>query len=374
MSKKAVVIGAGIAGLAMARALAKKKYAVTVVDRDGVATGASIRNFGMVWPIGQPDGFLYETALQSRDAWKEISNTGACWSEAAGSMHLAYAPDEWQVLQELAAVFTPNRPVRLLTPGAVALRSPFVVQHGLLGALYSEDELIVNPRQAIRAIPAYLAEQYGVTFKWRCAATEVNGNRVVTGNGESLDADLVIICSGADLEALFPSEYNQIPVTKCQLQMMRLRAPVMEKRMGPALCGALSLAHYNSFKQAPSLPALRNRFNTEMQEYIASGIHVMVAQNEAGELTVGDSHEYGLHPEPFNQQNINELILNYLARFAGFPGYSVAETWTGVYTKLTNGEPWVFLSPQPGVYLFNGLGGAGMTLSFGAAEKELFKI
>ena len=51
MNKTAIVVGAGSVGLATARALALKGYAVTVLEKDVQAVGASIRNFGMIWPI-----------------------------------------------------------------------------------------------------------------------------------------------------------------------------------------------------------------------------------------------------------------------------------------------------------------------------------
>ena len=106
-----------------------------------------------------------------------------------------------------------------------------------------------------------------------------------------------------------------------------------------------------------------------MSEYIDWGIHVMVAQNEMGELTIGDSHEYGKTHDPFDKNEINTLILNYLKKIARFKNWNVKESWNGIYPKLTNGDTELFMSPEPGVYIVNGLGGAGMTLSFGYAEE-----
>src|SRR5580658_10943619 len=100
-SRSAIVIGAGIVGLATARALSRRGFAVRVFERSEKAVGASIRNFGMIWPIGQTSGKMYERAIRSREIWKEVSVAGHCWAEPAGSLHLAYAADEWQVMEEL---------------------------------------------------------------------------------------------------------------------------------------------------------------------------------------------------------------------------------------------------------------------------------
>src|SRR6516225_3887409 len=104
-SRSAIVIGAGIVGLATARALALRGFSVKVFERSEMAVGASIRNFGMVWPIGQPCGKMYNRAIRSREIWKDLSSKADFWSEAAGSLHVAYHADEWLVLQELAEVF-----------------------------------------------------------------------------------------------------------------------------------------------------------------------------------------------------------------------------------------------------------------------------
>ncbi len=122
MHKTAIVVGAGIVGLATARALAARKYEVKIFERNARATGASIRNFGMVWPIGQPDGKLYERAMLSAGIWKQICNEANIWHDEVGSLHLAYNEFEWKVLCELAEVYS-DRQYRLLLPDEVAQHS-----------------------------------------------------------------------------------------------------------------------------------------------------------------------------------------------------------------------------------------------------------
>lgn len=372
-NRSAVVIGAGIVGLATAYALAKRNFAVTVLERSHKACGASIRNFGMIWPIGQPPGKLYEYALHSRRTWEHLCKEAGIWCNGSGSLHLAHNQAEWRVLQEVYELYSHERPLRLLSPGEVAIHTPAACANNLLGALYSQQEAIVDPREAIAALPTYLAERYNVVFQWGRCVTYIADQTAYVGLREEYPADLVVVCSGADLETLYPEVFASLPVTKCKLQMMRFEPPA-QLNIGPSLCGGLSLVHYNSFKLAPSWSQLQAHFAKEMPSYLDWGIHVMVSQNRKGELTVGDSHEYGLSPDPFDRQFINEMILAYLQKFALVNNWKLLETWNGVYAKMTNGQSHVFLSPEQGVYIINALGGAGMTLSFGLTEEIIRAI
>lgn len=366
-SKKAIVIGAGIVGLAMARSLALRGYSVTVFERNERAIGASIRNFGMIWPIGQPDGMLYQRALSSRAIWKEICTEVRLWHEAAGSMHLAYSELEWQVLQEFAAQ-NKHRPLALLSPAGVAQNSKAANLDGLTGGLYSDDELIVESRVAIERLPLFLKEKYGVLFYFNTAITAIRHPCVYAGE-KVWFADEIFVCSGADFETLYPQFFLQQPITKCKLQMMRIAPQPGNWRIGPALCGGLSLTHYKSFASAPSLLQLQLHYSNTMPDYLKWGIHVMVSQNGEGALTVGDSHEYGAVHDPFDKTFINDLILQYLQRFVKLKSWDLQQTWNGIYPKLTNGATELLLQPEAGVTIVNGLGGAGMTLSFGLAEE-----
>ncbi len=366
--KSAIIIGAGIVGLATARALAVRGYKVKVFERSQQASGASVRNFGMVWPIGQPTGELYETALRSRAIWKESCTEAGIWHNENGSLHLAYHNDEWAVLEEFVAENQAVRPaVSLLPKKQVRDKSAVAVLKGLRAALWSSDEVIVDPREAIAKLPAYFNEKYGVEFHFGVAVAEVQSGRVRTGGGRWHEADQVFICSGQDFETLYPQVFAKSGITRCKLQMMR--TPAQPARIGASLCAGLTLIHYKAFEKLPSLPGLRSRFEVEMPAYLKWGIHVLVSQNDAGEVTLGDTHEYGLHHGPFDRSELNELIIMYLETFCRLPKPQVAEIWHGIYAKMTDGKNWFHHEPEPGVTILNGLGGAGMTLSFGLAER-----
>lgn len=367
--RTAIVIGAGIVGLAMARALAVNGFTVKVIERNHRAVGASIRNFGMVWPIGQPAGNLYERALRSKSIWKTVCDEAGIWYDAIGSVHLAHHQDEWTVMKELYETFYKDRPVQLLSREETETVCPAAETEGLLGALYSKDEVIINSVKAIATIPDYLTEKYGVEFLWGKCVSYISDTTAYIGSQETHEADLIVVCSGADFETLYPEEFAALPFTKCKLQMMRLAAQPDNWRIGAALCGGLSLIHYKSFLAAPSLLSLKERYENEMQEYVEYGIHVMASQNDAGLVTIGDSHEYALTHDPFDREKINSLILSYLKKIARFKDWHVAESWNGIYPKKTNGDTDIVFSPDPGIYIVNGLGGAGMTLSFGLAEE-----
>ena len=244
----------------------------------------------------------------------------------------------------------------------------------LIGGLFSKTELIIDPREAIARYCLLICQEiHDVHFMWNRNVTAVEKNKVWLGE-ESMQADVICICSGADFETLYPAKFAELQLTKCKLQMMRFMSADKQFRIGTALCGGLSLIHYESFKAAPSLPLLKERYQNELSDYLQLGIHVMVSQNGKGELTVGDSHEYGLTFSPFDEVYINDLITTYLKTFALTDQWKLIQSWHGIYPKMTNGKTDVFLQAEEGVYIINGLGGAGMTLSFGFAEEVVETI
>jgi D-hydroxyproline dehydrogenase subunit beta len=85
-------------------------------------------------------------------------------------------------------------------------------------------------------------------------------------------------------------------------------------------------------------------------------------------LIIGDSHEYGDAIDPFDNAEIDDWILAYLKTFLDAHKLRIAARWHGTYVKHPS-EPYVIVNPAVRVTAITGVGGAGMTLSFGLAEQ-----
>jgi len=130
------------------------------------------------------------------------------------------------------------------------------------------------------------------------------------------------------------------------------------------------LRFYPAFEICSSLRALKQRITSETPEYDRWGLHLLVSQTEQGELTLGDSHEYGGTVDIFDKSEIDRLILDYAGTFLRAPSLDVAQHWHGSYAKHPT-QPFISLSPEPGVRIVTATGGSGMTLSFGIAERTV---
>jgi FAD dependent oxidoreductase TIGR03364 len=364
------IIGAGIMGLAHAYAAAKQGLRVAVFERGLRASGASIRNFGMVWPIGQPHGEMLELALQSRQIWQEVLEHAKLPYRPDGSLHVVYREDEAAVAREFAELAPKlGYQCEWLDRGGVLKKSCALREDGLLGGIFSPVELTVDPPRTLAALAHLLAEQFRVVFRFGCTITRIDPPMVESAD-ECWSAARVIVCSGDDFETLFPAEYAASGLTRVKLQMMRTSAQPRGWQLGPALAAGLTLRFYPAFDICTALPALRRRIAEETPEYDRWGIHGLVSQMSTGELTLGDSHEYGLSVDIFNKQEIDDLMLRYISGFLNAPDLTVAQRWYGVYAKHPE-KACVSMDPVPGVRIVASPGGSGMTLSFGIGERTI---
>ncbi len=376
MSQRLAIIGAGIGGLAQAWMGARRGWQVTVFEQTDRARAASIRNFGMVWPIGQPLGPLHDCALRSQQLWREAAIASGVWLNNCGSVHLAHHHDELAVLEEFAARSAAAGTDRtLLTAEQTLALAPAANPDGLCGGLRSSTELGVDPTAAIEGLAAWLAREHAVRFRFSSAVSRIEAGagrgdltEVVLASGETLPFDRVVICCGASLDRLFPESLADSGLRPCKLQMLRTVAQPADWRIGPHLASGLTLRHYRNFDDCPSIQRVRDRIARESPELDQWGIHVMASQNAGGDVILGDSHEYDQPFEPFDQALIDDLILRELRQVIRLRDWTITARWHGVYAKNPAGPVWQ-AEPLPNVHLWTGLGGSGMTMAFGLAEQ-----
>jgi FAD dependent oxidoreductase TIGR03364 len=367
------IVGAGIVGLAHAYLAARSGRTVAVFERNPAALGASIRNFGMIWPIGQPAGPLHQLALRSREIWIEILTEANLPYFAAGSLHAVYREDEAAVGME----FNEKAPslgydCSWLNPVEALARSKALNPDGLHGALWSPTELTVDPRMMIGKLPQFLAERYDVEFHFNSPVQRVEFPSLFTKDLRC-EANAIIVAGGDDFQTLFAECFRDSALTRCKLQMMRTVPQPDGWLLGPSLAFGLTFKHYPTFQVCGTLQALRDRIARETPELEEFGIHVLVSQTSLGELTIGDSHEYGLAVNIFDKPALNRLILDYAKAHLNVPTLQIAEQWHGVYAKHPE-HPWLSIAPTEGVRVVTVTSGIGMTMSFGIAEQTLLEM
>ena len=106
----------------------------------------------MIYPLGMRPRKIFERAMRTRNLWLELGQSAKFWLNPCGSLLVARSKEEIVVLEEFVSSRQDIEGLRLLTPKEALKKSPGLVQEGLLGALWSESEICVDPQEAIQKI------------------------------------------------------------------------------------------------------------------------------------------------------------------------------------------------------------------------------
>ena len=215
------IVGAGILGLAHAYVFARKAQARGSVRQ----TSAGQRRIR-----AQFRDDLADRAARGRDAPDGFAEPGSVAGSADGvaiELPGGGIAAWWRTMRtkRKCCASSPRldrRPVTLcrwLKADEVRERSPAVQEENLQGALWSDLEFTVDPREAVVRLREYLQES-GVECRSGAAVTRIELPAVETAS-ERWDAGSAVVCAGDDFETLYPQAFAESGVTRCKLQMMR---------------------------------------------------------------------------------------------------------------------------------------------------------
>jgi D-hydroxyproline dehydrogenase subunit beta len=351
-----VVVGAGIVGAAVARELAVRGVAVTLLDRGAVASGTTGVGEGNVLCCDKQPGPELELARAGLALYGELEERLGDEARIRRKGALVVHPDEatWDAeptrLEQMGvtrASIVDAAAVRELEP---ELTGP------LHGASVFPDDLQCDPRAIARAL-AREAAQAGAQIREGCAVATIAMTRgdlraaasapgrligVVAG-GETIAARAVVIAAGPWSALLAARAGLELPIEPRKGQLVRLSAPQ------PGLVRHKVVdASYLASVASP-------RCELELA--------TVVETTAEGDVLVGASRErrgFDTDVDPAVSEALVARAVRLFPRLAQLP---VAAAWAGLRPWLPDALPAIGRSRAvPGLWLATGHEGAGVAL------------
>jgi glycine/D-amino acid oxidase-like deaminating enzyme len=342
------VVGAGIAGSAVARELSVRGVRVVLVDRAGVSEGTTGRGEGNVLASDKDAGPELELTRHGLDAYRELEARLGEEARIRRKGALIVHPDAGTWAAE------PARLERLRAAGVVgelldsdALRAEEPALDGpVLGASWFPEDLQCDPARIARALVRE-AMAAGSQLRLGCAVSRlvVENGRVAgldTAEGR-VAAGAVVLAAGPWCAELASSAGLPLPLEPRKGQLVRLRAPrpdlirhkvVDGSYLGSVLSGDAGLQ-----------------------------VSTVVETTWEGDVLVGSSRErrgFDLTVDPA----VSEAMLARASRLFGVLGsLEVADAWSGLRPWLPDHLPAIGPSAAvEGLWLAAGHEGAGVAL------------
>jgi glycine oxidase len=234
---KVIIVGAGIAGLAIGWRLAQSGAEVEIYDRGLTGRGATWAAAGMIAPgaeLRDESDELSRFARLSRAAWPafaaELESESGCsigYSEP-GSLIVALDEARAQSLQQRAIqLASSNIDAQFLPPAVLCEREP-TLSHALRGALHVPGDAQVDNRLTGEALRIALRRRHVAIHEnteIRDVLIEAGRVRGVTGANGAFTSDVVVVASGAWLNGFGAAAMALPPVSPVKGQMVAVQPP-----------------------------------------------------------------------------------------------------------------------------------------------------
>src|SRR5262249_47524148 len=152
----------------------------------------------------------------SREIWLDVLARTGIWHERTGSLHLAYSADEAAVLDEFSRdAAAQGFSCEMLVPAQALARSARVRAAGLVAAMWSPNEVMVDPRVALESLPDWRRRWLGVTFVFDADVAICDPPRLHAG-ARAWTAERIWICAGDNLRTLYPEQFECAGLVRCK--------------------------------------------------------------------------------------------------------------------------------------------------------------
>lgn len=341
------ILGAGIAGCALAHHLATRQVGpVLVYDPATPGAGATGRAAGVVteqlW-----DPWDVEVARESKEEYARLAER---WDPSAYTVNgFARWTHDGVAAEVLAEAVTRLRgwgvEVRPIGPEELADRVPWGRFDDLRGAIWSAGDAVVTP-SAMAEIYAEAARNAGVDFQ---LATPMSGLRRSDGGweletgGRMIRSRRLVVAAGAWSKRLFQRIGHALPLSPYRTQAAVLRP---------------------STASTASFPSVHD---IDLDVYVRPEANGRILAGDGTELVEVDPDTF--RPggdEPF----VTHLAESFARRFPGWADAELVRAWAGVCTSTPDRRPLVGpVDPAVGLFALTGFNGFGVMRAGGVARR-----
>ena len=365
--QRVVVVGGGVFGTMHALFALARGATVVHLERDLVPSGATVRNFGLVWVSGRAPGRELHLALRSRELWEDIAHdVPGVGFRANGSITVIENEKELAVAERaMVRGDAKERELELLTRDEILVRNP-ALRGEFNSGIYCGRDAAVESRAALGALRTYMENSRRYEYLPGHELAGVADHVAIDHRGVHYGGDHVVLCLGATLSGFGAELFEHDPLRKVRLYMAETEP------LGDTL--TTSVANGDSFRYYPGFAEFAKEVLDAQPSPAADfAIQLLCQQRLHGGLTIGDTHEPEV-PGLFETLDRPMDIIEQAARLVIGPAMPrIERRWSGVYHQLVDPTPnEIYFRKQvaSGVSAVTGAGGRGMTLAPAIAEES----
>ena len=171
---------------------------VVHLERDLVPSGATVRNFGLIWVSGRAVGRELALALRARALWEDVAcDVPDIGFRANGSITLINDERELEVAHRaMARGDADDRQFEMLTAQEVTVRNP-ALQGRFSAGLYCGRDAAVESRVALGALRRYMENSRRYEYLPGHELAGVTDHAAIDHRGVHYGGDHVVLCLGA---------------------------------------------------------------------------------------------------------------------------------------------------------------------------------
>jgi glycine/D-amino acid oxidase-like deaminating enzyme len=337
----AVVVGAGVVGAAVARALAADGMRVMVLETGFAGGGTTSAGMGHVVVM---DGSPAQLALtiRSRTLLLDLGDRlgAACEFDRCGTLWIAGSDAQIEEVHQRHWLMRKHGVASEVLDGAALADAEPELRRGLAGALRVADDVVLYPPGLAR----WLLDDAGARVELRCGQrVTAIGHRAVVARGERIECDIVVNAAGAHAPLLTPG-----------LPVIPRKGHLVVTDRHPGFCRH-QLVELDYLRSAHTMADASVAFN--------------VQPRSTGQLLIGSSRELVGWDGSVNRTLLAAMLARAAEYLPGVGRLSAIRVWTGFRPATVDKLP--LIGPWPevqGLWVAAGHEGLGVTTALATAE------